>query len=66
MSITNKPINNFNPSKDATTAFRRTFNDWRVTPLDKSHATWERNSNEFHITTELKGGIKIRDDFKIK
>lgn len=71
MSIPPKPFV-FDPPPMATNAFRDTFNDWRVTPLQKldgggdTHATWQRGSNEYHITTQLPGGIREHDYFKIK
>jgi len=70
MSIPFKPLD-FNPSPKAARAFRSLFNDWRVTPLQNIdsggdiHATWKRGSNDFHITTQLPGGIRIHDHFDI-
>lgn len=69
MSIPQRPT--FDPPPYAARAFRDLFNDWRLTPLGSLpaggdvHATWQRGSDEFHITTQLPGDIRIHDRFKI-
>jgi hypothetical protein len=69
MSFTINP--GFNPSPQATQAFRHTFNDWQVTPLQSLdgggdvHATWQRGSDQFHITTQLPGGAHVHDWFNV-
>jgi len=74
MSYPIQPLFNFNPPPQAHDAFRDTFNDWRVTPLQPwdfggdVHATWERGADTFHITTQLPGfpgGLRHQDWFDI-